>query len=227
MPDIISIQQAAANALATWLATELPDVTLSNRWPEPTVPLGPKTVTVLLAGAADDDILDPQVESQINTELLPTAIYTYRLRCRRQNLQLDVFTQYDVHRDDIMARLDKALNASETRTLGPSFPAAPTRNGIVLALADGWVGMADFLFEGPNLSDNPESQQQTDYRATYRGYVDVMLTYTTETPVARMAVIELLQRAHEAPRAGLLATDVATATADGATYTQLLPTETP
>jgi hypothetical protein len=219
---MISIQQAAANALATWLASKLPgDVDVDSHWREPTEQLPPKSLTVLLAGPADDELIDPVVVSQTNDPTDPIATYTYRFRCRRQALQLDVFTQYDADRDDIMARLDYALNAGATASLGADYNTEPIRNGLSLALADGWSGIAEFLFEGPAVSDTTDSEQTTDFRATYRGHVDMMLTYTTPTAISRMAVIELRQRAHEALGAPTnLSTDVAAQTADGESYTQ-------
>jgi hypothetical protein len=195
MVQSVSIQQAAANALCTWLVAKLPsDVALSGRWPEPTVPLGLKTVTVLLAGQAEDEITEPIVVDQTNTPGAPTALYTYRIRCRRQALQLDVFTQYDVDRDDIMARLDAALNVGEAASLGLlAQNPDPMRNGLALALGDGWPGIADYFFEGPTVTDDADSEQTTDYRATYRGHVDMMLTMTTEAAISRLMAITLRQ----------------------------------
>ncbi len=219
---MVTIQQAAANALATWLTAQLPvDVDVNSRWPEPTEQLPPKSLTILLAGLADDELIDPAVVSQTNTAApAVTATYTYQFRCRRQPLQLDVFTQYDADRDDIMARLDYALNAGASASLGSDYNTEPVRNGLSLFLGDGWSGIAEFLFEGPSLSDAPDSEQVTDFRATYRGYVDMMLTYTTVTPIARLALIELRQKAHETVVAATnLSTAVAEVTADGESYT--------
>jgi hypothetical protein len=212
---MVTIQQAAANALATWLAAQLTGVEVRPRWPEPTEELPQDVVTVVMAGPAEDDLLDPIIESQTNDPTLPVATYTYRFRCRRQGLQLDVFTQYDVHRDDILARLDYALNASDNATLGFSSNNDPIRNGLSLQLGDGWVGIAEYLFDSPEVTDTPDAVQQADYHATYKGHVDVMLTYTTPEPVPRLAMIELRQRAFVA----MPLTDVARVTADGATFT--------
>lgn len=221
---MVTIQQAAVNALATWLASQLTGgVDVNSRWPEPTEQLPPKSLTIVLAGPADDELFDPVVVAQTNHPTDPVATYTYRFRCRRQALQLDVFTQYDVDRDDIMAQLDTALNVSDGVTLGTPN-SEPVRNGLCLQLGDGWTGIADFLFEGPSAVDDADSEQQTDYRATYRGYVDMMLTVTTATPVARMKTIRLRQRAHESPTPpSTLPTDVATVTEDGATFTVEIP----
>ena len=74
----VSVEQAAANALATWLQTGLgADVVVSQRWPEASKSLpGPPTykgaVTVLLAGDRQDE-LTPLPASEEMAGLIPGA----------------------------------------------------------------------------------------------------------------------------------------------------------
>ncbi len=193
MPLEVSLQQAAANALAAWIRTRLPDATVFARWPEPNVKLPPKAVSVLLAGPRVDEELDPVVVGR--RDLSPThAEYTWRMRLCKQPMQLDVWAKSDLARDDLVARLDRVLNASERDSIG-AVRADPARNGVLLRVADGWDGFADFLFDAPGAFDTPDAAQRCEYRATYRGHAWMDLTMRAESP--RLVAATLRQRLHD------------------------------
>ena len=215
MPQRVSIQQAAANALAEWLREQLPDVTVEARWPEPNVPLPPKAITVLLAGSRIDEPLDPQV---LHMEPIDAARARYRWRVAActQPLQLDAWTTSDVERDDLLSRLDECLRAGPSRTLDWDWNGDPVANGLELKLGDGWQDtIAAIDFEAPHVHDTPNTVQQREYRATFRGEARVHLYVEAESP--RMAVIRLRQRLSEAgaPASSL---DVVTVTADASKF---------
>jgi len=190
---VISLQQAAANALATWLRARVGDAVVFPRWPEPNVKLPPKAISVLLAGPRIDEELDPIPIAR--RDLSSTrAEYTWRTRLCKQPMQLDVWAKSDAARDDLIARLDRALNASERESIG--VPRAdPVRNGVLLRLGDDWNGFADFLFDAPNPFDTPDAAQRCEYRATYRGHAWMDLTMRAESP--RLVAATLRQRLHE------------------------------
>ena len=184
----VSIQQAAQNALALWLARELDGVTLWDRWPEANVRLPAKAVSVLRAGARRDEALDPEPIARRDVDGAPgRAIFTWRMRACTQPLQLDVWAHSDVARDDLLSRLEPALNASKARSL-PSLALAnadPVEHGLTLLLADGWSGFAAYWFDEPAITDTPDAVQRSEYRATYRGTAMMQLTIDAES--ARLA----------------------------------------
>jgi hypothetical protein len=184
----VSVEQAAVSALGAWLTTALGrDIVVSTRWPEPSKKLPQKAITVLRAGPADEEPLDPIVVGRIDTGP-HTSLFTWRMRALRQPLQLDVWTHHPRVRDDLLARLDVALNAGMGATVGAKN-AEPVRHGVVVPLGDGWFGNADCFFDRPEVFDSPEAATRAEYRATLRGWADVDLTITA--PSARLAIIRL------------------------------------
>ncbi len=183
----VSIEQAAANALAAWLASQIgSDVAVEARWPDPEKPLPPKAVTVLLAGVYSDDYLQPElaVERPVD-ERGPLPIYRWRVLERTQPLQLDVWATYDVVRDDLKKRLDDALNMG-------NLPYEPVGPGLVLDLGDGWDGKADFIFDAGAITDSPNAVQVSEYRATFSGEARIVLTIDAPSP--KQARINLRMR---------------------------------
>jgi hypothetical protein len=187
----VSVEQAAVNALASWLVRSLgSDVKVSTHWPEPSQKLPAKAVTILRAGAPDEEPLDPIVVARVDPGTSPpTSLFTWRLRALRQPLQLDVWARHAPARDDLLARLDEALNTGMGATLG-ALNADPFRHGVVVPLADGWTGAADCFFDRPEVNDTPDAATRSEYRATVRGWAEVDLTLTA--PSARLAVIRFL-----------------------------------
>jgi hypothetical protein len=190
----VSVEQAAVNGLARWLEGSLGgDVRVSTQWPEPSQKLPARVVTILRAGAPDEEPLDPIVVARVDTGTSsPTSVFTWRLRALRQPLQLDVWARHAAARDDLLCRLDEALNAGMRATLGVQN-ADPFRHGVVVPLADGWTGTADCFFDRPEVADTPDAATRSEYRATIRGWAEVDLTLTA--PSARLAVIRFLDLA--------------------------------
>ena len=220
----VPVQQAAINALATWLTTRLAGtgIEVSRRWVEPDKKLPPKIITIIPAGNRRDDLLDPQVISQ-TTDLAGVTTFVYRIRCCTQPLQLDVWATYAPERDNILALLDQHLNVGEAITLGIAGRDV-LRNGLLLALGDGWTGYADFCFSEPSYFDIPDSSQVKEYRGSYRGECVIDLTVSATAP--KIAQIILRQTLHETPVGTALpqtGTDVATITTAGETYTHTTP----
>jgi hypothetical protein len=192
----VSIEQAAQNALAAWLARELEDVTVWQRWPEANVRLPARAITVLRAGSRRDEALDVVPIARQDIEGQPgRSIFTWRLRACTQPLQLDIWARTDVERDDILARLEPALNASRARSLAAlNFPRPdePVDQGLTLLLADEWSGFAHYWFDQPAITDTPDAVQRSEYRATYRGWAAMQLTI--DAPSARLARARLRLR---------------------------------
>jgi len=192
----VSIEQAAQNALARWLTRELDGITVWDRWPEANVRLPAKAISVLRAGTRRDEALDPTPIAQRDIEGAPgRAVFTWRMRACTQPLQLDVWAHSDVARDDLLARLEPALNASKARSM-PSLAlvnADPVEHGLALLLADGWSGFVSYWFDEPSITDNPDAVQRSEYRATYRGWAAMQLTIdAASTHLARAQLRVLL-----------------------------------
>lgn len=61
-----TVEQAAVTALATWLASALPGVTVRDSFPDDDAPLPERGVTILMVGQADDEWTTPRTESSQN-----------------------------------------------------------------------------------------------------------------------------------------------------------------
>lgn len=187
----VSVEQAAVNALGSWLSRALgPGVVVSTRWPEPSKKLPERAITILRAGPPEGEPVDPIVVGRADTGP-HTSLFTWRLRALRQPLQLDIWARHHAARDEMLAELDVSLNVGMGATIGAAS-ADPVRNGVVVALGDGWTGTADCYFDRPDVFDSPDAATRSEYRATARGWTDVDLTITA--PSARLAVIRFLDQ---------------------------------
>jgi len=190
---LVPIEQATQNALARWLARELPGVVVWDRWPEANVRLPPKAISVLRAGARRDEPLDLVPIAKVASTTAGRAMYRWRARACQQPLQLDVWAHSDVARGDLLARLEPALNASKARSM-PSLGLAhadPVEQGLALLLDDGWSGFASYWFDEPAITDAPDAVQRSEYRATYRGWAAMQLTIDAESPRLARASLQL------------------------------------
>ena len=185
----VSVQQASANAFVTWLQALMPDVTVYSRWPK-TI-LTPKAISVITAGARRDTILDPEILSKTNVGAANTTAI-YRVACCFQPMQLDIWTTSHNDRDDIVARLDGFLRADASALAG-AFNPMPVGNGVLVALADGWTNtIADFQFHAPTMDDTSPEQNVDQYRASYRGGANVMLSVVKTTARQKIISFQLL-----------------------------------
>ena len=187
----VTIQQAALNALQTWLTSELPDVTVRSEWPiEPQLP--DQCISILPAGPPIDEQITMRHVSM--TPVDPqTGTYTYQIKARRQPVQLDIFARYEAVRCDIEAQLDVALHKGEYYTLSPNRPyGSKFRDGPLLALGDDWTGYVDFTFDPPEPNDTADAAARSEWRSTMRGEAGMVLTITAESPRIALAGIRML-----------------------------------
>lgn len=216
--QLVTIQQAARNALALWLVTELEAVpggiAIEPRWFETGRGLPPKAISIIDAGPRRVEWGDPEVLAQalVGTTLV-TA--TWAVGDVEQPVQLDVWAQSDLELDDIMARLDIALNA-RARGLGVAN-VEPVGAGLLLHLADGWApGIVEFAFGEPSTFQTADDANQAEWRAMFKGAASMRLSTKATTP--RLARIALKQRI-SASDAASVTTDTMTVSASGETYT--------
>lgn len=126
-------------------------------------------------------------EKQVLAKHYVARVYVWLVAACRQPVQLDVWAAYPVWRDDIQARLEPLLN-QDTVSVRPD----PVRNGLLIALGDGWAGTADFQFSKPTDPRTPEAAQRSEYRLTYRGTAEFNLTIAAQS--SRLAVVGLMAR---------------------------------
>lgn len=180
----VSLQQAACNALGSRLSSVLgPGVKVNYDWPDPEAPLPAKGVTILLAGQADDFLLQPEIISSTQIDSV-NRLYRWKVLERTQPIQLDVWSTYQAVRDDMVASLDQALHAGWDGT--PNC-------GLVLTLADGWEGCAVFDFDGPNVTNSGPLAQVSEFRAMYPGELRAVLYVDAPSPrIARLKLHQVL-----------------------------------
>lgn len=170
---LVSLGQAACNALASWLRSSLTqDVIVDSRWPDPRRDLPPKVVTVVSNGRRRRVPVLPtqQVLSSVSTGsasaqvIMQTGSFT-------QPIQLDVWCTNTIDRDDIIAQLDVALNAGLSLTMANLSTTEPVRDGLILSFLeqDGYVGNIDYVLDEPDVEDSPDAVQRSEFRATYFG----------------------------------------------------------
>src|SRR6187402_725104 len=159
-----SIEQAAMTRLRDYLQAELTSVygggdrekcVVSDTWPAADSGLPFRAVTVLAAGDREDTNVQ---EQDIRKEAFDghLKLYTWRVACCRQPVQLDVWSKAGAHRDDLVARLGDILRRGERYTC--SVPNGnPVRDGVLLELdpnKSGYRGFVDCTFEGPRRMDS-------------------------------------------------------------------------
>lgn len=186
---MISIQQASVNALAAHLSAQLPDVRIEDRWPDPQRKLRLPTITILMSAPRQDLAIDFRNLSFQNVG--SRVKFQTQLAACEQLLQLDVWAANQIQRDDILARLDVALNMD---TLNPG----EVMHGLNLASlpADNWTDTYfDYWFESPEQDDAPFTAIVDEWRARLRGHAWMMLTVNRET--ARQSVINFKLQVQE------------------------------
>lgn len=225
----VTVQQAVQTALQAWLASKLPeDVEVNDRWPDATKNMTKsdgsdrrlKTISILRAGPRQDEPIQPELEDGRVVVDATHKTYVWTVLECKQPLQLDVWAAYDVDRDELMALLDEALHAGD-ETLGRIGGDPVRTGGVLLAVGDGWSTapfetFADFVFESAEAVDNPGSVQQSEFRATIRGYASFTLSVAAKSPI--LASIALRTRISETDAAAVEAVTT-TVTADSVVST--------
>ena len=166
-----------------------PVLVVQPRWFDGDRALPAKAISIIEAGPASTEWLDPEIVSL--TPLGADVATVWRLAFRTQPLQLDVWARSDVELDDLCARLDTALNRGAAGVGVTNVD--PAASGVILALADGWTPcVGDFVFDSTLREPAPDSVQVGEWRATMRGRVVVTLLISATN--AKIARINLNQR---------------------------------
>lgn len=189
----VSIQQAAANAFAAWLATELLDTVCEPQWPAPDKQKPAKSITVVTAGRRVDTPIDLRLLQKTNLGSHQTTAVWQVAACA-QPFQLDIWAESEVARDDLVARLDVSLSKGDASLAGLFNPMPVSTGGNLIAVLDGWEScntIADFDFEEPDYDVTSDTSGRDIYRATYRGNAYFKLAVTTVTARQIAATFQL------------------------------------
>jgi hypothetical protein len=201
----VSVLAAAENALAAWIASQLPDVVTNDEWPDPGIALPRQgAVTILRAGRAIETPAHPISVMKVVTDFIqPNAMYFWRTHSVEQPLQIDVWSLSKFQRDDILNRLGDALTAGPGLTLSPAYfaanPAAslnqnPVRQTLLLQLAPPWDHLnASYQFDAPEITDSARSVKVREYRGTLSGSAYFDRTVARVSPRMTSARLALSQ----------------------------------
>lgn len=225
MSKLVSIVQAAQNALAAYLTNAINNpkfgskpatlTVVEPRWPDPKK-LPAKAITIIPAGPRTDGTdpvlgwwhystkVDPQPPD------LPTGqvMWRWTVGWYEQPVQLDIWCRYDIDRDDLIARLDIALHTGQGElTKGQPGSHDPITDYLVIPLAqeDGWLGAycdAYFGEDGPTITDTATAAGQTLYRATWRGTLEVLLTVDDVSPIMARNKFKIRMSETQVPTTG-------------------------
>jgi hypothetical protein len=217
-PLTVDVIQASEDALAAWIASQLPDVTVNDEWPTPGVPFkAGGEVTVLHAGACVETDVPPYVIKQVDDPFDVNSTFFWKVTSCEQPLQLDVWTTSKARRSDLINRLGNALTAGMGLSLSAAYLASvgasanrdPVSRSLSLQLAPPWDHLvAAYWFESPDLTDTPASSKRREFRATYSGAAFFDRTVARVSP--RMTSISLpLSAGPTAPPAPLVTLTVA------------------
>lgn len=213
MPLLVSIHQAAMNALCAWLkASLLGSPSVEPRWPDPDKLFsgggpsggrysGPVALTLIPRKKREDEYVDSTVTSSTDNGNGTLTVRRAQAFCT-QSLQLDIWAAYDVDRDDLVAQLDALFAGAGGATTDPAVAArrVPDEHGVALTLGDGWGSppadpcYADFDFAGgPEVDDTAENVGRVAYRGTYFGEARMLLSVTsTDVKLARVTLKQML-----------------------------------
>ena len=211
----VSVGQAAVTALQTWLRRSLPeDVAVYDRWPDADVrlfapaqaglPPSRAVVSVMKVGRRQRvDVIGPSPGPTITPDGAGKFLVTFRLGSYVQPVQLDLWTASDVDRDDVLDQLDTALTAGIDKTLG-IVGGDPVRDGVLLPLAAPYSGNVEFLLDEPETSDDGETVQDAEFRASWSGEARGEFLQTARVSAISTAILAQQLSLLSTPPAGQL-----------------------
>jgi hypothetical protein len=187
-----SVSRAAVQALGKWLTQSLTkDVKVRDKWPAAGVPLKGRSITIVAVGNRErgDSYGTIEIANRVNISATQC-----KLRIRQgevsQPLQLDVWCDSDVGRDDVVAQLDQVLHAGRAETLNvknsvQTVTSDPFSDELTLAFdptGDYAGDYCTFLFDDVGIDDTPDTIQRAEYRATLLGSSKMPYSYFKVVP---------------------------------------------
>lgn len=180
----VSIQQAALNALGTFLSSKMPGVVISSDWPEPESPLPEKAITFIPSGTYTKEYLQPVVLSSVISPTNPkNRIYRWRVYEITQPIQIDIWSTYGPVCDSITADFERLVHTGN-RT---DIPVGP---GLALQLGDGWSGWADYIFEEGQIINFPTAVRRSEFRSSLYGEIRACVYIDAESPKQAQIILK-------------------------------------
>lgn len=147
----------ALKALADYLKAEVPELSVSDKWPDPKQALVMPALTIIAAGERGYENVFPTVHKKIEVTDNPDLIdVAYTIGQFDYQLQLDIWTDYPAKRGDIF---DKVKNALNKQFINGDAPC-----GLSLTLTDFYDVIARFDQAGYTYLDSEESSQRSEWR---------------------------------------------------------------
>ena len=113
-------------------------------------------------------------------------LYTYRLADLDQPVQLDLWANCEVFRDDLWQLVEPLLNPPLRESAGAAFDDIAfdsIRYGVCVPLGDGWPGcFADFDFDAPQRIEDPDAVQRDEFRMMFKGSCGIFRTVKRQEP---------------------------------------------
>lgn len=113
-------------------------------------------------------------------------LYTYRLADLDQPVQIDLWANTEVFRDDLWQLLEPLLNVPLKDSAGPTFSDIAfdsIRYGVCVPLGDGWTGcFADFDFDAPRRIESEDPVQRNEFRMSFGGSCGIFRTIKRQEP---------------------------------------------
>lgn len=113
-------------------------------------------------------------------------LYLYRIADLDQPVQLDLWANCEVFRDDLWQLVEPLLNAPLRESAGAAFSDIAfdsIRYGVCVSLGDGWSGcFADFDFDAPQRIEDPDAVQRNEFRMMFKGSCGIFRTVKRQEP---------------------------------------------
>lgn len=222
MPYVTTVEDASAHAIQVYLAAELAasGYSVVTAWPSPDERLSAGRVSIITAGAPEEECFDPYVLSSVVVDSLRKN-YTWAVSGLVIPMQLDCWATSDVMRSDMAKQIRTALKRGAGYTLGV-FAGDPFAQGALLPLASGYTGTVFVSAEPPDTTNTSDAVQRNEYRARFDLECTTLLTETTTSP--RMASIKGRVRISKlAVPVGGTWDNTTTTTTSGTTWTKNTP----
>ena len=147
----------ALTALAAYLKAEIPELSVSEKWPDPKKKLTMPALTLVAPGERGYNHVQPTIFKQIAVESNPELIdVVYTVGEFGYKIQLDLWCEYAEQRSVLIDKVHKALNKQFINGDAPC--------GLSLTLSAYYDLIARFDQVGYTYLDSEESSQRSEWR---------------------------------------------------------------
>ena len=189
------VRRACRTALADYLRTGLglDAGRVLDEWPQPGLTLKNKTLSVILAPAADTESRhQPVALSQTaiaGDDVNALVLYTWGLV--EFGLQIDAWGGLPIERDELELQVEELLNRPPGVTLGTAVSwALNLAPGLVIAVPENFNTPASYRFKAmPTIPESSVVAQTGRHRATWGGTCTARLLRQVQQPILASLVL--------------------------------------